>query len=90
MTHREPEHHEIIVPPDAEYITYRQAAHLLQVSVSTVKAWVRAGRLRRYGEDHTIRVRRAEVIAFFEHMAGVPEQTAEQRAAAILARHRHG
>lgn len=53
-----------VVPPEgAEFITVTQAAHMVQVCTRTVREWVRAGRLRRYGERRLYRVRREEVLA---------------------------
>jgi len=71
----------------AEFLTVGQAAQLVQVSASTVRAWCRNGRLRRYGAGKLVRVRRAEVLEALTVSAGAPANV-DAEAAALLARHR--
>ena len=80
---------ESVVPTQAELITIKQAAVLVQVSRATVRSWCRAGKIRRYGEGRIWRVRREELLAFLEGGSGArPRFDAAKRAEAILSRFR--
>lgn len=74
---------------EAEFLTYEQAARLLQVGASTVRAWCSSGRLRRYGAGRVVRVRREEVLAVLQPTgASEANDDAAAKAAAILAKGR--
>lgn len=47
---------------DLELLTAKQAAALLQVGESTIRAWVEDGLLPRYGSSRVLRVRREDVL----------------------------
>lgn len=51
-----------MIAHDHEYLTVREAADLLRVSVPTIRRWIAAGRLRavRFGA-RAIRIKRAEL-----------------------------
>lgn len=55
-------------PARPELLTYRQAAELVGVGVSTVKSWVRDGRLPVYGVASSRRVKPTEVVAVFKRV----------------------
>lgn len=72
----------------AEYLTFREAAAELAVSASTIKRWVRLGRLKTFGAGRLRRVRSADVRALLAEPAAAPTPEAEApaaRATAILA-----
>jgi excisionase family DNA binding protein len=79
-------HPRVTIPEEAEYLTYAQAAALLQVCPTTVRALCKRGKLRRYGEGRICRVRRAELEAYLAGTAGEtkPRVDVHARAAAIL------
>jgi excisionase family DNA binding protein len=45
-----------------ELLTLSKAAALIDVGTSTIRAWMKSGRLPRVGEGKTVRVRRADVL----------------------------
>ena len=73
----------------AEFLTYADAAGRLSISVSTLKRWVRAGRLRACGSGKVRRVRAADVDALLADPMVTPAQGLDEapaaRAQAILA-----
>jgi len=73
--------------PD-ECLSLSKAASLVGVAKATVRKWVDSGRLRRYGEERVLRVRRVDLLAFLESQgaeaAGQQTRSVEQQAAEIL------
>ncbi|HEY8210352.1 MAG TPA: helix-turn-helix domain-containing protein [Myxococcaceae bacterium] len=55
------------VPPTAaELMTAAEAAELARCTPETIRAWVRAGNLTRYGANGRLRVRRDEVLKLLQ------------------------
>lgn len=50
--------------PLPEYLSFARAGEVVDVSAKTIAAWVRAGRLKRYGPRGAERIRTAELRAF--------------------------
>lgn len=67
-----------------ELLTYHQAAELVGVGVSTVKTWVRDGRLPVYGVASSRRVKPSEVLAVFKRV-GAPAEEKPEDVRGILA-----
>lgn len=49
-------------PTEDELLRYDQAAKLAKVCAGTIRAWVRQGRLKRYGSGRVPLVRRVELL----------------------------
>lgn len=50
-------------PTEKALLSQAQAAALIDVSVSTIRNWLRDGKLKRYGSGRVVRVARAELLA---------------------------
>ena len=74
--------------PDGDgYLSVQKAAALTDVHPDTIRAWVRAGRLRGYRAGRELRVLRSELHHFLDAGDLVDHrETAEEEAAKILAR----
>jgi len=74
---------------EAEFLSVKEAAELTRVSEATVRDWMTKG-LKRYGQGHVVRIRRAELLLFLS--AGTDgegkEIDIEEHAIAILGRTR--
>jgi excisionase family DNA binding protein len=46
-----------------EFLSVKEAAELTRVSEATVRDWMKRG-LKRYGQGHVVRIRRAELLLF--------------------------
>ena len=46
-----------------EFLSVKEAAELTRVSEATVREWMTRG-LKRYGQGHVVRIRRAELLLF--------------------------
>ena len=60
---------------DKLFLTLKEAASFLNLSVGTVRNEIKRGRLRvvRFGtEDKAVRIMREDLIAFVEQVRGVP------------------
>jgi excisionase family DNA binding protein len=57
-------------PAPAEYLTIEAAAAVASVSASTVRRWLRSGRLAEHGVEGVIRIQRTEI----EAMLGTPRR----------------
>lgn len=64
----------------AEYLTPEEAATVARVDKSTVHAWLRDRRLRRYGEGRIVRIRRDELDRL---LAGPAADEADDLAAKV-------
>jgi excisionase family DNA binding protein len=52
---------------DDVFLSIAEAARLASVAGGTIRAWVKAGKLHRYGAgERVVRVRRSELLAFLE------------------------
>jgi len=51
---------------EAELMTAAEAAELARCTPETIRAWVRAGKLKRYGANGRLRVRRDEVLKLLQ------------------------
>jgi len=74
---------------ESEFLSVKEAAQLTRVSEATVRDWMTRG-LRRYGQGHVVRIRRAELLRFLSastDSAG-KEIDIEEHAIAILGRTR--
>lgn len=73
---------------DAEFLKVKEAAALVRGCASTIRDWMRKGKLRRYGEGRLVRVRRAELLALMER-GGSQATSEEDVAASILGKRGH-
>ena len=73
-------------PPDR--LSTDRAAALMDVHPSTIRTWVREGRLTRYGTDRLLRVSRAELLALQPGEAAAEVVDLDARAREIASRHR--
>jgi len=74
---------------ETEFLSVKEAAALTRVSEATVRDWMTRG-LKRYGQGHVVRIRRAELLLFLSpgtDGAG-KEIDIEEHAIAILGRSR--
>lgn len=55
-------------PATRELLTYAEAAELVGVGESTIKAWVKSGDLPVYGHNSIRRVKPAEVVAVLKRL----------------------
>lgn len=67
-----------------EFLTLSAASKFSQLGISTLRAWIKSGRLPRYGEGRVVRVLRSDVTAALRAKSGEPD--VEQQANAILRR----
>jgi excisionase family DNA binding protein len=49
--------------PDDPFLSVADAAALVSVTPGTIRAWVKAGKLARYGAGRVLRVRRSELLS---------------------------
>jgi excisionase family DNA binding protein len=75
-----------------ELLTVDESATLARVTAATVRGWVKAGHLRRYGNGRVFRIRRSELMAFLAN-EGMRARSSDDEAAglagvAILSRKR--
>lgn len=78
----EPQH-----SPEAELLTYAEAAALVRCSVAQVQRWVRSGVLQRRGGPRSVLLRREDVVRAAEAQHSnkrVMEFDVQERAEAIL------
>jgi len=82
--------------PD-EFMTVAQAAAFAGVSRATVRKWIKAGRLARYGDDRIVRLKKSDLADLLEHgrrdaprrgSRKSPEELADEDFAAKLAKKR--
>jgi len=52
--------------PEPDLIALGEVRHWVQVSKTTLKTWIKAGRLPKYGQGRMLRVKLAEVRAVLE------------------------
>lgn len=52
--------------PEPDLVALGEVRHWVQVSKTTLKAWIKSGKLPKYGEGRMLRVKLAEVRAVFE------------------------
>jgi excisionase family DNA binding protein len=72
-----------------KYISTARAASLAGVTPSTIREWVKQGKLRGYRAGRLVRVSRAE-LEFFLRGVGIEEAVDPNECAiAILSKHRH-
>ena len=69
-----------------ERLTYRKAAELISMSASTIRKWVHAGMLKKFGEGRGARVERAEVLRVHGGYTRPRLVAPEEKAAELLAR----
>ena len=70
---------------ESEFLSVKEAAEFTRVSEATVRDWMTRG-LKRYGQGHVVRIRRAELLLFLSQgtdSAG-KEIDIEEHAIAIL------
>ncbi len=74
---------------ETEFLSVKEAAELTRVSEATVRDWMTRG-LRRYGQGHVVRIRRAELLVFLspDTDGEGKEIDIEEHAMAILGRTR--
>jgi excisionase family DNA binding protein len=73
------------------YLSVQKAAALADVHPDTIRAWIKAGRLRGYRAGRELRVLRSELCHFLEAGDSADHrETPEEEAATILARRRSG
>lgn len=73
------------------YLAIQKAADFADVHSDTIRAWIKAGRLRGYRAGRELRVLRSELRRFLETGDSAEQrETAEEEAATILARRRSG
>lgn len=74
----------------SEYLTYGEAAELLSVSASTIKRWVRDGKLATFGAGKLKRVKGADARAVLAPSPATPKRAEvvglKAMAAAILSK----
>lgn len=76
-------------PPDADgYFSIASAAAFAEVHPDTVRAWVKSGALPEHRAGRELRVLRSELRAFLAAGRSAARLSAEEEAAAILARRR--
>lgn len=73
--------------PD-EMLTYDEAEARFSVSVSTLKNWLQAGVITRYGTGRLTRVKASEIIAVLSSPIDRSEGSAEEFASATLTKER--
>ena len=82
---------ELRAAPNAksEFLSVKEAAQLTRVNEATVRDWMTRG-LKRYGQGHVVRIRRAELLLFLSRDADREEEAidVEEQAIAILGRTR--
>jgi len=73
----------------SEFLSVKEAAELTRVSEATVRDWMTRG-LKRYGQGHVVRIRRAELLLFLSRDGDRDEESidVEEQAIAILGRTR--
>jgi excisionase family DNA binding protein len=69
-----------------EMLTQAEAATLMGVSVSTIRNWLREGKLTRYGTGKVVRIARAELLALKEAPSSPPDPKAPAEDADAWAR----
>lgn len=52
------------MPPEAKWLTVRQACAELQVGKDTLYRWLNEGHLKRFKDGRLVRIRRAELERF--------------------------
>lgn len=55
-----------------DYVSVAEAAQIAAVSPQTIRAWIRAGKLKQFNAGRVIRVRRPELEALMASPAGSP------------------
>lgn len=75
-------------PVTQEFLSLETAATLTETSVSTIRGWLREGRLRTYHAGRLVRVRRDELEALLSGAGGGASNDSAPTAAAIIARGR--
>jgi len=75
-------------PTGDDLASVKEAARIASVSVGTVRAWIRASKLRRHGSGRLLRVRRADLLALLSaaHDQAGTHASADEQAARILGR----
>lgn len=75
-------------PTTQEYLSPESAATLTETSVSTIRGWLREGRLRTYHAGRLVRVRRDELEALLSSTRSAAGNDIAPAAANIIARGR--
>jgi excisionase family DNA binding protein len=73
---------------NTDYITVKRAASIASVTESTLREWLRTGRLRRYGHGRVVRVRLSELHHLMEHGPDASASPNESRIRQIVERER--
>jgi len=71
-----------------EFVSVAKAAEIAQVGESTLRAWIKSGRLRAGRAGRLVRIRRADLSALITNSRQEKRHDPEAEAAKILERHR--
>lgn len=69
---------------ESELITIAQAAALVMCGVTTIRTWMKAGTLKRYGEGRVVRVNRRQVLEVMANPSRAEAKDPEEMARQIV------
>lgn len=65
----------LAVDPDEDLVSCIRAAKLTGLHPTTIRGWLNAGKIKRYGSGRTTRISRAELISFLGSLTQAKRET---------------